>query len=774
MRSVKDTPGHAQPVAPTDEEMHPQLHHQTAAKPHNDARWLGFSAMGPHTEPPKRVSKIALAQATPSRATNGDFALKSPDFRFTFHREQSLELSPEAKKLMNEKRAEAARIKDMMRANGETSNGIEASGRKLAMPKSQRSRFSGVHSAQFQKMDSIAGHASAYRKDPKRQAAPIGEGRITTPTPSKSLKRSPSKAELDKKEPTPSKVVPRTQSHAGESHFGTQLPRLASAKDVGSRVDHEPTSPSKRVKRVEVDDASSTRPTSSSGASAPTSTPQKLSTQKSQSNLAHLTTPTQSSLARAASVKSTQTSKIPAPALPRSPSKPELVSNPTQEDQKASTPLLAKSPSKGGIFGIAGIEKPSHLMSRMMSPSLVRSAAKSGFTLAKETSDDNHLKAHAPQAPLLARSPLKMPEAKVPESGKGTDKPSSIALFSRSPARAPLGKNPFNSLEVSDTAVGSSQANLFGRFNLLRSSPMKSILRSPQRLYSDDPAKVAAGTHLATPPKFSRTKKVVPNTAPVQKHVDFSSSTKAREASKEASSSPSTAGAQKSTNTLTSTHEPSNSVKYPDLEPTSPAIDPWALKRRQTGTPRDFTFRAGTDLVFAPSPSPSKTLASPAGNRTPTIRHVAADAAHASAKPEPHATGSKKRKIDFEDAVSAAHAEASPTVTLGSKKRKFDFENDAAEAIAGAEFAADKENASVGAVVEAEDRPAKRFRADASASPVFPAVCKEGKDVKRRPTLGVRPRDAVGRSPEKKEKKAGARTISMARLNALAMPKKRN
>ena len=97
----------AAPIEVPTEEMHPKHIHQSTAKPREEARWLGFSNMPPATEPPKRNAKHVEAQATPSRMTRQENAFKSPDFTFTFRREQSLELSPEAKQLMDEKRAEA-------------------------------------------------------------------------------------------------------------------------------------------------------------------------------------------------------------------------------------------------------------------------------------------------------------------------------------------------------------------------------------------------------------------------------------------------------------------------------------------------------------------------------------------------------------------------------------------------------------------------------------------------------------------------------------------
>ncbi|KAK6439816.1 hypothetical protein LTR95_003975 [Oleoguttula sp. CCFEE 5521] len=179
------TPRFASPIQPTAEEMHPRLHHETTVKPREEARWLGFSKMAPATEPVRRENKLAAPDMTPSRTTVNLSASKSPRYHLTFRREQSLELSPEAKKLMVEKRAEALKIKEQMKATGEGAMLFDATGRKLATPRSKKGRYSDIHAAQFQKMDSIAAHASAYRKDPTRTTATTPESKSATHEPTK-------------------------------------------------------------------------------------------------------------------------------------------------------------------------------------------------------------------------------------------------------------------------------------------------------------------------------------------------------------------------------------------------------------------------------------------------------------------------------------------------------------------------------------------------------------------------------------------------------------
>jgi hypothetical protein len=56
---------------------------------------------------------------------------------------------------------------------------------------------------------------------------------------------------------------------------------------------------------------------------------------------------------------------------------------------------------------------------------------------------------------------------------------------------------------------------------------VRSILRTPSRKFSNDPAQVAAGTHMSPPPPPSTFKALptIPATAPVKKHVNFTNST---------------------------------------------------------------------------------------------------------------------------------------------------------------------------------------------------------------------------------------------------------
>ncbi|EME48964.1 hypothetical protein DOTSEDRAFT_84459 [Dothistroma septosporum NZE10] len=695
------TPTKATPIKPSEREMHPQLHHQSTAKPRDEARHLGFSNMASHTEPPRKSNMGAL-QGTPTRTRNVEAVVKSPSFQFTFRREHSLELSPEAKKLMYEKREEAAMIRDQMMADGEHTQSIDAvlAARKIAKP---AGRYSSAHLKQFEKMDSIVNHASSFRAKPT--APPTGTPRKDQLATTASLKRSTSKAGLDQQSSAPLRPSSRDAAKPLPALPSSQLPRSTSVKDL------ETASPAKRVKRADKDDASTARPPLSHEAKDLPSTPQSVQ-QPSYPDLFHLTTPTQSSLARAASIKSTKTTKIPAPSCtPAKAPQPSAHKPNTQLEQSiASSALLARSPSKVSLFPRFNAEKHVEEPGQPASPLLKRSPTKVGYehkaAVAKNTAPDAATTAEkTSKVPFLARSPSKLPVSNV------------------------VNEEP-------ETPGKSASNKLFGRFNLLRQSPMKSILRSPQRLYSDDPAKVAAGTHMATPPKLIMEKNLpAPATAPAAKHVDFSSSTKARHEKAQSSTPSKTPSPSPQPERAVRMSAESKHVQYPDLTENAALLSPSPQKRRQTSGPQDFTFRAGDQgIVFGQSPIVKASAAH--SKRPSTIRMVSAD------------------------------TKTSPITITGSKKRKFEFENKQAAAAEDVDMVSEKENTPVKGMREEEGRPAKRVKSTGQARPV---TAPTAASAARRTTLGVKLKGAkTTASPVKRPS-----TISKARLAALAQPKNR-
>ncbi|PVH99749.1 hypothetical protein DM02DRAFT_564018 [Periconia macrospinosa] len=140
---------------------------------------------------------------------------------------------------------------------------------------------------------------------------------------------------------------------------------------------------------------------------------------------------------------------------------------------------------------------------------------------------------------------------------------------------------------------------------------VKSILRTPRREFSNDMAKVAAGTHMSPPADLDLYKAlpVAPQTAPAKKHVLFSSSTLERDAQGDWNKSPSPMKLR------AGSEVPSGAVIYPTLQGTGagdveyPAIpaDTDSPSRRLTfsgvggNTPGEFSFKSGRTMDFAPT-----------------------------------------------------------------------------------------------------------------------------------------------------------------------------
>lgn len=295
------TPSAATTIKPPMSEMHPsKAHLGTMAAPSSALR-LGFTDIRP-----KDTSAPALGahQSTPSKSK---VPPPSP-FRFQNSRDPvtaaDSNLGPEAQRIMNELREEAAKIRAELAAKREEERheDEQVNTRKIAQPKGKAGRYSQVHMAEFKKMDSIANHPSAFRAMPGR----------FTPTAasssSKGIKRTQSKANLDDTETPQTRIPAKTSS--SKSRRKVETP--------GKNEDH---SPAKRTKQDADDDASTNRPISREGSNIPRpKTPGKDSRGIPRAKtFAHMMSPTQSSLARAASTKPT------APrSLLRTPSKVSL------------------------------------------------------------------------------------------------------------------------------------------------------------------------------------------------------------------------------------------------------------------------------------------------------------------------------------------------------------------------------------------------------------------------------------------------------------------
>lgn len=402
------TPTSVAAARPTMGDMHPSKVHQSTTKKADSGLILGFN-------PVKRdgngnVVKDSVIQDTPTkaRASSPSNQYGTPGFEFKFACQES-ELSDEARKLMESLRGDAARIRDQMQANGDNEqqpadDKSRDADRRIARPKGKASRFSNAHMAEFKKMDSIAGHASAFR------AAP---GRFQPVDTSKTLKRTKSNARLDEPESqnnSPYKASKITKPSA--------VPAPAGAK---------------RVKHGKADDASTRRPTSQEASEAPPATPRRVDSRPRPAVRSSLMTPTRASSARAtsASVKPPRKpSMIPAPAqspaaktavapprTPRTDFNPRIKTNlPSFANLKSilrrREPLFSKDASK--------IASGTHVAAPDFTPDLLFKASNGDTEDATQTPSPRKRVYFSPSA----KSPGEHPSASPSPSKIPTDAPS--------------------------------------------------------------------------------------------------------------------------------------------------------------------------------------------------------------------------------------------------------------------------------------------------------------------------------------------------------------
>lgn len=601
-------------MEPDHDEMHPsRAHHSVTKKPTETELDLGFADISEG----RRIS-INATQSTPTKSVSSLPAkLTSPGFEFQFA--SDAHLSSEAKKLMDNVREEAARIKAQMvaerneqdRKDGETEKIFSGAGRKIATPKGKAGRFSDVHMAQFRKMDSIANHASSFRAQPS-----------TLQSPNKSLKRSNSKAGLDE----PERPGTAGRDTASKSTASVRAPASSSPIKSNASFGNEVGGFSKRLRQLQSDDVSTSHPVSRDGQAD--THPSTLPRVKS-AFLSTLATPTKASLARSAAAETSTPPTLKVSALSRSAS-------------------------------------------------------------VKQSRTAEH------KLPSLTYSP----------SGRSISTTSKVEIHSKLP-----------------TLTG-----------------LKSILRRHQPLFSDDPVKIAAGTHVASPRGLADLRNTildasapstnVPPTKSPKKHVAFTPSTKARY--ELTATSPSPAKALGVSPCSSPPIDPADIV-YPELPTigTPPSANEDALEATAgVGKPREIK---GYKSIFAKLSSP-------------TIRRVRESGVMTPVKP-------------FEDLPAISHG-------LSNKKRHRDSSpSDTSKdksIMGGAVSGEDVENKVPGRYpVDSDEPSSKRHKAEPAPSP-------EKRDVQE---AIKRPIQRSGGDAARARKSKGV--LSMARLNMLSRPKDR-
>lgn len=317
------TPAVASPVKLPMSEMHPSKVHPTTAAPSSGLK-LGFSDID-YTKKPTQRTPGAI-QSTPSKTP----AVPASDFTFRYTKlkgDADNELTPTAKKMMQDIREEAEKFKAELAAQREQEKLEEEEaaakdGRKIRQAKGKAGRYSAVHMAEFKKMDSIENHPSAYRAIP---------GSIT---PAKGgLKRSQSKANLDEPESVRSKKVSARP--------------VSSSPEKQQEQPEQPESPVKRARQRFEEDVSTLRPVSRDASSIPrpksSGNDSIYSTIPRSQTLSNLMTPTKSSLTRTV----TTTTRIPTTGLLKSPSKPNLSGLPTSASKPDLSSLTGPAFKKG-------------------------------------------------------------------------------------------------------------------------------------------------------------------------------------------------------------------------------------------------------------------------------------------------------------------------------------------------------------------------------------------------------------------------------------------
>ncbi|KAI1143780.1 hypothetical protein F5Y05DRAFT_6158 [Hypoxylon sp. FL0543] len=433
------TPAVATPVKLPMSEMHPSKVHHTTAAPSSGLK-LGFIDID-YSKPAALASGVT--QSTPSRTPfpSSDFTFRYAKLRGT----DDKDLSPQAKRMMEGIREEAAKIKVELAAKREQEKLEDElnDGRKIRQAKGKAGRYSAAHMAEFKKMDSIENHPSAFRGLPGR----------STPVKT-SLKRSQSKANLDEPDSVRSKKA------------STRPVPKSPAKQQ-----EEPESPVKRAKQRIDDDVTALRPVSRDGSFIPR--PKSSGNDSAHSSiprsqtLPNLMTPTKSSLARANSIKT------PSATLAKSSSKPDLGGL----AKSASKPNLADLARASGKRGFDSLKKAmatnslgaDKQLNHVQTPGRfgrVKSILKRQFSGSKPKSQIPQLVASPSKTSLLQdvgeelpRPPLTTPARKLERHVEFTPmtKRSTMILNSPSPVKSSIPRSKaMGQLQSNGSNVGKS------------------------------------------------------------------------------------------------------------------------------------------------------------------------------------------------------------------------------------------------------------------------------------------------------------------------------
>ena len=349
----------------------------------------------------------------------------------------------------------------------------------------------------------------------------------------------------------------------------------------------------------------------------------KLKRTQSKMDLAESSTKPAAALKRTQSKMDLVEPSAKVPVVQRPQSKTNAVEPSTT---KVASTQLKRTQSKADLAGsglprsqstvrlISAQDSPSH-----PAPKRVKRTEADDAATTRPTSGDGNTEASSSKAPVPSRKVSSQPAFPRLAARLMTPTKSSMARSHSQTVKATKttsvvpqsssAKNLFSPTQISRTLRdGARESMQQASRNLQR---VRSILRTPNRKFSDDPTKIAAGTHMSPPPESAWDKALpaIPATAPVKKHVNFSSSTLARAAPEDLTKSPSPmklrAGSEvPSGAVMYSSIGPS--VEYPKL-PQSEASPTASPSRRLTfggdaaSHSRSFSFESGKPVSFGKS-----------------------------------------------------------------------------------------------------------------------------------------------------------------------------
>ncbi|EUC32067.1 hypothetical protein COCCADRAFT_99629 [Bipolaris zeicola 26-R-13] len=483
------TPKDRTTIKPAGQEMHPAHHHASTAKVLDEARWLGFQSLGAHTAPPKAAG-LAAGQATPSKTpvptTTGltSNIESSPDFRFRFK-------SPVLEGPKPDEAGLSPSSRNILKSAGIT--GTPGAGSRALFGTSEWSSKADV-SPQRKKAEAkgkLARFSDVHMKQFKNMDSIANHPSAFRADPSRfkpvigqPLKKSPSKPDLAK---------PETN----------RLKRTQSKIDIAESS----ATPNSSLKRTQSKSAMT-----GSGSNVP---PTPLKRTLSKSDLA------------GPSVPRSEPARRMAP--------PNRDGRPASRDGESSRNPTSKRVKRTESDDAATTRPESHEKNPEDSTPAIATPAR---RITSQTA--------LPRLAARLMTPTRSSAARS-QSVKTLKTTSMISTFGKPPSTVKIAKSASTDQASSPSSkLSQIRAVRDGAREGLRKAShnlqlVRSILRTPNRKYSNDPSKIAAGTHLSPPvsSNLDNALTAVPATAPVKKHVNFSSSTLERASHEELGKSPS-------------------------------------------------------------------------------------------------------------------------------------------------------------------------------------------------------------------------------------------